>query len=323
MSIYTSVFLQCIKNFLAYPVSSKRRNKILIVSNGPSFGDLIHTIPVIRAFSVYNDVSVLTTPGYEVKGFKYVSEEEALNNKWDLTFVCDDKHKVRWKGNTVYCEANRVVSRILRTWKEYNWSDFFLDISRISDYRLLNIPYRYSSIKSTGEKIIIHPGASSEGKAWGLDNYLNLYNNLKTAGYKPEILVTKFDNFVLNKLKGSKYKMIKANNTDDLADIAGSTKLFIGNDSGVMHFFGLYDCDVLGVFTYGCAETHYPWTPRGFVYFERAVFEDFYKRGVVSKINLDVAAATKETLNILKAGKLTGKNDNFFSTRSLVNYPPF
>jgi len=333
-----SIGMQMLRNSLSQPLNPDKSNRILVVSNG-HFGDFVHSIPMIKVLSSNNEVSVLTKESNKIidfeSDFTYVDEDFASHHKWDLIIVCSDDGKSRWRGNVVYADGIRSLAKIMNKWHERHWAEFFLDIAKEYDKTLNKELWGHQTLlqdtvssmsiptDNTGW-VVIHPGASSPDKSWELEKYLDLYLNVKMAGFKPILLVTKYDKFVMDALKQRKdidrFQIYNINDTKNLSEIAKRTKMFIGNDSGVMHYFSLFNCDVFGIFTYGCADSHYPWTTRGYFYFDRSVYKDFYTKGVIRRITLPVGEMTKEVLSVLKGNGLTDDNKNFFDSEELMEY---
>jgi len=311
------------KQFLRTVGTSKIRkhSHVLVVSNG-KFGDFIHSIAMIEGLAKNHDVSVYTKDSNKCFNFDFAEKDFALSHNWDLIIVCADEDNINWTGNVVYANVIRATAKLLGKWKERHWSEFFCDIAKNYDSAFVCRFPELKKIDSEARFIVIHPGASSKDKAWSLENYLKLYLNLKNTNYKPILLVTKYDDFVREALKKrrdiDKYEIYHVSDIKHLKNIASRTKMFIGNDSGVMHYFSLFNCNIMAVFTYGCADTHYPWTKKGFFYFERPVFNAFYKNRVVTKIKLSVNALSKEALAILKYDRLTGKQEDFYVSKELM-----
>lgn len=314
---------QILKNLFSRSIDLNKNNHILVVSNG-HFGDFVHAIPTILALSQFHNVHVFTKESNKVydfnKEFLYVTKEFAKHHNFDLILVLTDDDKEKWRGNTIYLDAIRFMRKVYWCWNEMHWADFFFEIAKYNDNRLIKqVSPQIANYKDNTEWIVIHPGASAKNKAWELSKYLKLYDKIKNnTPYKPILLITAYDEFVkkefIKRKDNERYEVYYMNDTKRLSDVAKRTLMFIGNDSGVMHYFSLFNCIVFGIFTYGCAITHYPWTTKGYYYFEKDVFEDYYKNNKINKIHLKVNPLFNEIQKILFAGTLTNKNENFFES---------
>jgi len=285
-------------------------NNLIIINEG-GLGDYIHSIPAIKYLKENNKkITIITNDSFK----DILHDTKYANNKLKLTspkLVMNSKTNIGFFDNTFDFNAERIKRKyITRNWREIHWAEFYLNT--VKDLFKLNKKFIMKQRKSSPKYISIHPGSSNPEKNWSIEKFIWIGKQL-SQNNKVMFLIGPQDKDLEPIIKKSGLKIIETSNFSELGNIASKTKLYIGNDSGPMHFFSLYTCKILGIFTYGCAYTHYPYSNNAWYYFEEKIFNDYYKNGKISKINL-----TKE--NCLKQVKLIlgGKKEllsNFYKVK--------
>jgi len=93
--------------------------------------------------------------------------------------------------------------------------------------------------------IIIHPGSGGKSKNWPSDRYLALAEALgQNSRLVTWCLGPAEDNFPLS----AKESSIRTDSLLDLAQVLGSARLYIGNDSGITHLAAAVGCPTIAVF---------------------------------------------------------------------------
>ncbi len=120
------------------------------------------------------------------------------------------------------------------------------------------------------EFITIHPGTSKAERSWHAERFGILCQKLfKEDGKKIVLLGTKSEEELLNRIKNycppGKVKVTPAMNLRVLAGVLKKSRIFIGNDSGMMHLAAMVGTPVIGIFGPGNQNTTGPFmTPEKF-----------------------------------------------------------
>ena len=114
------------------------------------------------------------------------------------------------------------------------------------------------------EFLILHPGTSKVERGWHIERFGILCQKLiKEDGKRVVLLGTENESELLNRIKKSgKSEMIKIIpplNLRVLAKLLRKSRLFIGNDSGMMHLAAMVGVPILGIFGPGSPETSGPY----------------------------------------------------------------
>ncbi|MDP2645627.1 MAG: glycosyltransferase family 9 protein [Desulfobacterales bacterium] len=99
------------------------------------------------------------------------------------------------------------------------------------------------------ERVIIHPGSGSKKKCWPLANFIQVEQDLKSIGMKPEFLLGPAEYFLKNRLDNADGRLVQV--VSDLCQVADLLKTaggFIGNDSGISHLAGFLNIPAAVVF---------------------------------------------------------------------------
>ncbi|HEY3118037.1 MAG TPA: glycosyltransferase family 9 protein [Chloroflexota bacterium] len=110
---------------------------------------------------------------------------------------------------------------------------------------------------------LVHPGSGSVRKNWPTDRFAALCRRLAAGGIAFELLEGPADREPVNRLVaalGSSVKVSRPSNTLDLAEMLVSTRLLIGNDSGVSHLAARLGVPTVAIF--GASDPN-RWAPRG------------------------------------------------------------
>jgi len=291
--------------------------KILIVNHG-ALGDFVHSIPLIKYLKDNGySVDVLTKENNKIKDLPIDYSSNEPYTSYDIIFNVNAPSTM-WFGlffaNTFDFLGEKVYRKyIKKDWKEVHWAEFYLKTAQ----KLLNLPdpnpmYMISTSK---EAIVIHPGASFSGKSWGIENFVWLANELSKKSKVWIVLGPSEYDLSTYFLPTDNLEIVLSRNMTDLFNIMKYSKIFIGNDSGVLHTASLFDVPVFGIYTVGCADTHYPYTKKAVYYFDRNQFNAFYKNKEILKSTLSKEDALKQ-INILLTGKFNTIGSNFLNTLS-------
>ena len=252
-------------------------HKVLIVNFG-ALGDFVHSIPLVEYLSQNGfDVKIRTKDSNKLPliGLDYDDTTPAAH--FDMVFNVNAPDVMLGElffANTFDFFGEKVLRKyIKKDWKEIHWADFYLNTAE----KLLGLPKFVEKTKhpTSGEKIIIHPGASAPEKSWGDDNFVWLAEKLSKK-YPVWIVLGPAEYGLAEKFKGM--TVFKCKDLDELTIILSYGRLFIGNDSGVMHVASLFDMPIVGIFSVGCAHTHYPRSPKADYWFDEEQFMAFYKK---------------------------------------------
>jgi len=311
--MYSKALFGIILNAKFTPGAGK---KVLIVNHG-ALGDFVHSIPLIYYLKENGySVNVSTKENNKIPniGIDYTTEGYT---SYDLIFNINAP-KSMWFGlffaNTFDLLCEKIYMKyIKKNWIEIHWAEFFINIAQ----KLLKLPdpKPITRISTTNEAILIHPGASFAAKSWGIENFVWLANELCKENKIWVILGPNEYDLAPHFIPNSSIEVILSRNMNDLANTMKYGKMFIGNDSGVMHTASLFDIPVFGIYTVGCATTHYPYTNKGFYYFDPDQFNSFYKDKKITQSNL-TRKICLDQINIILNGKTDLINSNFGNTTS-------
>jgi len=114
------------------------------------------------------------------------------------------------------------------------------------------------------EFLALHPGTSKVERGWHAERFGILCQKLiKEDGVRLVLLGTQKESQLLDRIKNSAQpgaiKVIPPVNLRVLAGLLRKSRLFIGNDSGMMHLAAMVGVPVLGIFGPGSPETTGPY----------------------------------------------------------------
>ncbi|MEK9628052.1 MAG: lipopolysaccharide heptosyltransferase II [Nitrospinota bacterium] len=113
------------------------------------------------------------------------------------------------------------------------------------------------------EFITLHPGTSKEERSWHVERFGILCQKIfKADGKKLILLGTKSEEDMLNRIKDycppGKVKVTPPMNLRVLAGVLKKSRIFIGNDSGMMHLAAMVGTPIVGIFGPGNPNTTGP-----------------------------------------------------------------
>ncbi|MBT5472089.1 MAG: lipopolysaccharide heptosyltransferase II [Nitrospina sp.] len=116
------------------------------------------------------------------------------------------------------------------------------------------------------EFITLHPGTSKVERSWHVERFGILCQKIfKADGKKLVLLGTKSEEELLNRIKSycppGKVKVTPVMNLRVLAGVLKKSRLFVGNDSGMMHLAAMVGTPVVGIFGPGNPDTTGPYMP--------------------------------------------------------------
>jgi lipopolysaccharide heptosyltransferase II len=114
------------------------------------------------------------------------------------------------------------------------------------------------------EFLTLHPGTSKVERSWHAEKFGILCQKLiKEDGKRVVLLGTEKESELLNRIKnfdqGKTIKIIPPVNLRVLTGLLRKSRLFIGNDSGMMHLAAMVGVPVLGIFGPGSPDTTGPY----------------------------------------------------------------
>jgi len=292
------------------------KKKVLVVNHG-ALGDFIHSIPLIHYLKENGySVDISTKEGNKIKSLDLNYTTSEYTN-YDVIFNINSPSTM-WFGlffaNTFDLLGEKIYRKyIKRDWVEIHWAEFYIKTAQ----KILNLPdpIVMDKISTSKETIVIHPGASSIEKSWGITNFVWLANELSKKNKIWIVLGPSEYDLSAHFLPTENLEIILSRDMTDLFNIMKYSTLFIGNDSGVMHTAALFDIPVFGIYTIGCATTHYPYTNKAIYYFDPIQFNAYYKNHEFTQSKLIREVALKQ-INILLTGKFNTIAPNFKNTLS-------
>ena len=261
------------------------------------------------------DVTVIGNPAFNFVKDLVITKDYSIiaNGEFAMLFDVSGTNPVITK-NCFDFNAERIWRKLTLRWEEIHWADFYLNM--LEKWVGTKIKFTFGKPAGKNKYVVIHPGAGDREKAWDISNYISIYKHID---YKDKFFVLgPGDMWALPEIKLHKCNYFISNSFNDLDKVARNTKLFIGSDSGVGHFFSMYPCKIMTFFTVGCADTHYPYTKNAIYYFDREIFTDFYKLGFIEHISPNM-----KEVYIQLSEFLCGRDSllkNFYSTSELPKH---
>ncbi|MBT6346147.1 MAG: lipopolysaccharide heptosyltransferase II [Nitrospina sp.] len=116
------------------------------------------------------------------------------------------------------------------------------------------------------EFLILHPGTSKVERGWHAERFGILCQKLNKEDERRVVLIgTEKESELLDRIRNScqpgTIKVVPSVNLRVLAGLLGKSRLFIGNDSGMMHLAAMVGVPVLGIFGPGSPDTTGPYMP--------------------------------------------------------------
>jgi len=139
----------------------------------------------------------------------------------------------------------------------------------ITDYLLLPVEKILKNIvrtpvikrkKEKEEMFVIHPGSGSKNKNYGKERFFEVVKKLKNEKLKVLLGPAEYDDFEWWKEKIGDGNIVKTESLEKVITLAGKTKIYLGNDSGITHLFAA--CEVKTIAIFG-PTSPFIWSPRG------------------------------------------------------------
>lgn len=295
------------------------RGPVLIVNDG-ALGDYIHGLPF--AYCLKNlgyEVTILSAEKNKIDNdFQVIPYYDIINDtRFKMVFLMNYTRPILLnvlKKNVYDFNFTRIRKRVMRTWKEIHWSDFYLET--LSNWVKKSIFFNNGNRVEKENYIVFHPGSSDARKNWDIDNFITVYNNID---YPNKIFVLgPADLYLEEKLKRANCNYMISTDFKMLEKLAKETYLFIGSDSGVAHFFSTFNCRMISIFSIGCGETHFPYTRKAVFYYDKDVFKRFYKNNEITQIKLTPIELLKQVVHI--ANKDNKLEPGFYRSADLSRY---
>lgn len=297
IKLVTKTLVGVVSNYLFTPYG-----KNILIENYGALGDFVHGIPLIRTLQIN---------GYMV----WIDTKE--NNKLPLPYLhyINEKNKppffsskliLNGKNNWSYLDKNyfdmnaeRVFRKyVKKNWKEIHWTDFYLETAE-KLFKSNKDPWKkyVPKLLETEKKfIIIHPGASVKEKSWGTENFIWVKNKLEREYPKEKVIfiLGPGDQWCKEEFKKRNIDWINVDNLKSVFIILKQAKIFIGNDSGLMHIASLFDLPVFGIFTIGSSMTHYPYGKKCHWIADEKCFSEFLRKNIIIPNQLSRQRVYKE-----------------------------
>jgi len=254
---------------------------VLIIREG-SLGDLILTLPVIQSLKKNNFYVYLAGKGIYKNFFEIYSNIDgfySFDNTFFLPLFSGEENKLlsEFLNNfdliIFYEDEKTLQGKTIR--KIFKGEILFHPVKNehlkmhIIDYLLLPVrnfsieieKHPFLRIKNEEENIIvIHPGSGSSHKNYKKENFLGIIKKIKEREFKVILGPAEFDQFQWWTNKIGQEKILKTSFLQDIVDIVKTTKIYIGNDSGITHLFA--SCGVKTIAIFG-PTSPFIWGPRG------------------------------------------------------------
>ncbi len=108
--------------------------------------------------------------------------------------------------------------------------------------------------------ITIHPGSGNVLKNWWLENYIKLARELKKMGERIIFLLGPAESNMVDLLQKAGEKIFCSETFSDIYKLLLTTKLYIGNDSGITHLSAITGIKTVAIFG---PTDHLLWSPIG------------------------------------------------------------
>ena len=142
--------------------------------------------------------------------------------------------------------------------------NFFLNENNVKNKNFLKLIQRIASNKKL---VIVAPSANWIGKTWPIQNFCSLLKKLcKNTNFKNSCFVIvgpknekKFIESLLRLKDIPIFDLVGKTDLVEIFLIMKKSKLFIGNDSGLMHLSALADIPTVGLFGPSDSKRYHPW----------------------------------------------------------------
>jgi heptosyltransferase-3 len=120
----------------------------------------------------------------------------------------------------------------------------------------------YASRPETGDYAVLHPFASHANKTWGVQNFLQVAQQLDDSGLKPVIIGGIEDDLS----PFAAYRCLAGSPLEAIMNLMAGASLFIGNDSGPAHIAAAFGKPVIVFFGPSDLNTWRPWKTEHTIY---------------------------------------------------------
>ncbi len=242
-------------------------DRVLIVHPG-ALGDFIMSIPAIRALRELGfEVHVfLREPAKSLSGiFPFIGaaydmdlvSQKALGS-FRYVFLLGEA----WSGSQV--DMWRGISeevfvgpsiRMARKWKVLEYLEAFSPLGvRLPKSIEVNIP------KGRKDLVAIHPGSGSTRKNWSIEGFLGVARHIKNMGHDVLFILGPAEEGIVPLVEGCGLPVVFNRSILKAARILASSRLYIGNDSGISHLSALLSTPTIVIFK---ATDPFLWRPFG------------------------------------------------------------
>ncbi len=255
--------------------------KVLIIREG-ALGDLILTLPVVQSFKKEGfDVSIAGKGIYK-EFFEKHSEVDkfySVDSSFFLPIFSGEKTQeiIKFFSDfdiiVFYGSEKEIAGRILK--EIFKKEIIFHPVEKeklkihITDYLLLPVKKILKNVekipvlnikKEKKEIFVIHPGSGSKNKNYGKEKFFEVVKKLKNEKLKILLGPAEYDDFKWWKEKIGDDNIVKTESLEKVITLAGKTKIYLGNDSGITHLFAA--CGVKTIAIFG-STSPFIWSPRG------------------------------------------------------------
>jgi len=255
--------------------------KVLIIREG-ALGDLILTLPVVQSLKKEDfNVSVAGKGVYKNFFEKYseIDKFYPFGSSFFLPIFSGEKtNQIKKFFNhfdiiIFYGREEEIAGKTLK--EIFKKKIIFHTVEKdklkvhITDYLLLPVEKILKNIvrtpvikrkKEKEEMFVIHPGSGSKNKNYGKERFFEVVKKLKNEKLKVLLGPAEYDDFEWWKEKIGDGNIVKTESLEKVITLAGKTKIYLGNDSGITHLFAA--CEVKTIAIFG-PTSPFIWSPRG------------------------------------------------------------
>jgi len=255
--------------------------KVLIIREG-SLGDLILTLPVVQSFKKESFSVSIAGKGIYKEFFEKYSELDkfySVDSSFFLPVFSGEKTQEMidffsdFDIIIFYGSEKEIAGRILK--EIFKKEIMFHPVEKgklkihIIDYLLLPVEKILKNIEKTPvlkikkEKerlFVVHPGSGSKDKNYGKERFFEVVKKFKNEELKILLGPAEYDDFEWWNEKIGNGNIVKTESLERIITLAGKTKIYLGNDSGITHLFSA--CGVKTIAIFG-PTSPFIWSPRG------------------------------------------------------------
>jgi len=241
--------------------------KYLILHPG-SMGDIILTIPFL--YSLHKETIHLTlmTQSWLLELhniFKFIDQWQSMEGKGIHKLFGNnfnpDEHP--WLGNytkiiALFNHDREIKNNLLKGGFPFICNSFIPPSNfkkHITEHlsKILGIhpDLEFIGYNNTSQKsapVIIHPGSGDKLKNWSIENYIKLADEFKKIGQKVLFLIGPAEIQITDLLKNAGQDYFSSERLFDVYKLLQSSKLYIGNDSGLTHLSSITGRKTIAIF---------------------------------------------------------------------------